>query len=86
MIIAIVQWSMMTCLFTAILNNENDEFSGKFSASFALFYVKLHCAIALHLFHYPEILKGLQLMKFANNEREQFCTNGSEIAFCVGLI
>lgn len=55
LVIALVQVAMMVCLMYAISTNENDEYGSELSHSFALFYVKFHCAIALHLFHYPEV-------------------------------
>ena len=54
--------------------------------SFLVFYVKLPCAIALHFCLYPEVAKGMNLMKFANNQCDQFVEYGSEVSFGVGFI
>ena len=38
-----------------------------FTPDFKVFFVKLPCAYALHFALYPEVAKGLNMMKFANN-------------------
>ena len=39
---------------------------------FSVFIVKIPCALTLHFVLYPEIIKGMNLMKFANNEIHLF--------------
>ena len=55
-------------------------------SSLAVLIVKLPCAIALHLSLYPEVRKGMVIMKFANNQPEQFMDSGSEISFVIGFL
>jgi hypothetical protein len=66
------------------LENEKDkrEWHGE---SFNLFIVKFPCCIALHFVLCPEVAKGMELMKFANNHPDYFVQYGSEIAYCIGL-
>ena len=51
-----------------------------------MFFVKFPCAYALHFALYPEVAKGLNIMKFANNQADQFVVWGSEVAYCLGFI
>jgi len=53
---------------------------------FTVFIVKIPCALTLHFVLFPEIIKGMNLMKFANNEHCRFVEHGSEIAFFIGFI
>lgn len=53
-------------MFISIVSNENGRYTNEFSHSFAVFYLKFPCAIALHLMLYPEVAKGLNIMKFCN--------------------
>ena len=56
---------MLMCI---ILNIElNPEQHLDFFDDFVLFLVKFPCSVALHLFLFPEIEKGLAIMKLANN-------------------
>jgi hypothetical protein len=57
-----------------------------FPHSFSVFYVKFPCAIALHFCLYPEVAKGMELMKFTNNHAELFVPGGSEISYFIALI
>lgn len=50
-----------------------------------LFLVKFPCCIALHFVLCPEVAKGMELMKFANNHPDDFVQYGSEIAYLIGL-
>lgn len=84
--VSLIQFGMMGCVFYAISTNENGEYGQGYAHSFMLFLVKFPCALALHLYIYPEISKGLSLMKFANNNPELFVENGSEISFLIGMV
>ena len=53
---------------------------------FVVFYVKVPCALTLHFVLFPEIIKGMNLMKFANNESHLFVPHGSEISYCIGFM
>mmetsp|Transcript_12165 Transcript_12165/g.20504 ORF Transcript_12165/g.20504 Transcript_12165/m.20504 type:complete len:137 (-) Transcript_12165:403-813(-) len=70
-----VQILMVTCMLVEIVNK--DEFSNIFIPQRTLLMVKLPCAIALHLHLYPEVHKGMVIMKFANNQPELFINYGS---------
>ena len=76
----------MICLGYALFLDENKEFLNYFPNSMALFYVKLPCCIALHYSIQPFIHKGMVIMKFANNQCDQFVEGGSEMSFIIGLI
>jgi hypothetical protein len=51
-----------------------------------LFLVKIPCSIALHLLLYPEIDRGLALMKFTNNNPEKFIKGGAIVSYLIGLL
>ena len=61
---------MLSCMLSEILDNLETGNIEPFSQNKAVFFVKFPCALALHLEIYPEIAKGLNLMKFANNEKK----------------
>jgi len=46
----------------------NEDAPNIFPHDFSVFYFKFPCAIALHFCLYPEVAKGMEMMKFANNE------------------
>jgi hypothetical protein len=85
-LVAFVVISMLLCMNYAILTNENGDYTPSLSHSFAVFYIKFPCAIALHFYLYPEVAKGMNLMKFANNQVSSFVPHGSEISFVIGLV
>ena len=70
----------------AIIEDEGGEYSRVYAGSIWVLYVKLPCALALHLYLYPEVQKGMMIMKFANNQPDQFVENGSQISFCLGVL
>ncbi len=84
--VVLFQISMMLCLGYALFVDENKEFDHVFPNSMALFYVKLPCCIALHYSIQPFIQKGMSIMKFANNQCDQFVEGGSEMSFLIGLL
>lgn len=51
-----------------------------------MFYIKIPCALALHLVLYPEVAKGINVMKFTNQQAELFEGNGAAIGFILGLV
>lgn len=67
-ITAMQQLAMMICIVYAMMTNEENQYNAYFAHSFALFYVKFPCCVALHFFLYPEVQKGLRIMKFSNNQ------------------
>ena len=68
---------MLLCMTMAIIENEGGEYGRVYAGSVWVLYVKLPCALALHFYLYPEVQKGMQIMKFSNNQPEQFVENGS---------
>lgn len=82
LICAIVIFSMIGCMFletaTAPVLKLTDDF--------ATFFVKFPCCIALHLELYPEVGKGMELMKLSNNYPFLFVPWGSNISFLIGFI
>lgn len=56
--------AMLVCMFYSMLTSE--EYKAEFSHSFDVYFVKLPCAIALHLCLYPEVAAGMNIMKVAN--------------------
>ena len=77
---------MLSCMNYAIVTNENGDYTPSLAHSFAVFYIKFPCAIALHFCLYPEVAKGMNLMKFANNQHAMFVEGGSEISYVIGLV
>ena len=57
-------FAMLVCMFYSMLISE--EYKAEFSHSFDVYFVKLPCAIALHLCLYPEVAAGMNIMKVAN--------------------
>lgn len=82
LLVMIVVLSMLFCMLIELLRITETELTD----SFIVFYVKLPCAIALHFCLYPEVAKGMNMMKFANNQCDQFVPYGSEISYCIGFI
>jgi len=83
LIVAFVVCSMLGCMVIQIVTG-TDELT--FPHDFSVFYVKFPCAIALHFCLYPEVAKGMELMKFANNHPELFVPGGSEISYFIACI
>lgn len=64
-VVMICQIVMITCIFADIVRTE--AYTLSFMPDFIVFYVKFPCTIALHLYLFPEVNKGMTIMKFANN-------------------
>lgn len=84
-VIVLVSTSMLVCIQIAMINNEGGEYGFGESHNFALFFIKFPCAVALHLMLYPEVARGMIIMKYANNEPDKFVEGGSEVAFVIGM-
>ena len=84
-LIVLVTAAMLICMLTAMINNENGDYGFDVSHSFPLFFIKIPCALALHLMLYPEVGRGMLIMKYANNEPDKFVEGGSEVAFMIGF-
>ena len=81
-----VQLTMLTCMLYSLVFNQDGESSLHFAKDFSVLLVKLPCAIALHLCLYPEVMEGMVIMKYANNQPCAFVKAGSEISFMIGLL
>lgn len=84
LMVTIVVLSMQGCMLGEMLWGEEEEIF--FTNSFLVFYVKFPCACALHFCLYPEVAKGMNMMKLANNQCDQFVPNGDKIAYLIGFI
>mmetsp|Transcript_11642 Transcript_11642/g.17667 ORF Transcript_11642/g.17667 Transcript_11642/m.17667 type:complete len:211 (-) Transcript_11642:29-661(-) len=84
--VAMVVLSMLGSMLWAIMTNENNDYEATLAHSYTVFFLKFPCSVALHFVLYPEVAKGMNLMKFANNQNDQFVTHGAEISFCLGCI
>ena len=62
-LVSVLVLSMLVCILIEI----NEMEVGTFSNDFKVFFIKFPCAIALHFCLYPEVGKGMNIMKFANN-------------------
>jgi hypothetical protein len=78
--------AMILCVFYAILTNEADRYNPMFASNFPLFYVKIACVMALHFVIYPEVSKGLNIVKLANQHPDMFVDNGDVISVILGYI
>lgn len=78
--------AMILCVFYAIYTNEGNRYNPMFAHNFPLFYVKIACVMALHFVIYPEVSKGLNIMKLANQHPDMFVENGSNVSYILGFI
>jgi len=69
-IVAVTILSMLICMLIEMIEKRGSAGAEHFSPSFIVFFVKFPCAISLQLKLYPEVAKGMNVMKFANNEKE----------------
>lgn len=83
LIISMAQFVMLWCMYKYFTTEHAER---DFALSEWVLYVKLPCSLALHLYLYPEVQKGMALMKYANNQPCQFVESGSEISFSLGFI
>jgi len=70
LLVAMVVMAMLAAMLWAIASNENGDYAAELAHSSVVFYVKFPCAVALHLVLYPEVAKGMSIMKFANNQHD----------------
>ena len=52
--------------------------------TYRLQFVRFACSIAMHLLLYPEVKKGMILMKYTNNHPNNF--KAPSLAFSIGLM
>ena len=77
MLVGLVVMSMLGCMLYAMMTNEGGGYTMVHNHNFMVFIIKFPCAIALHFYLYPEVAKGMNLMKFANNHNDDFVPSGS---------
>jgi hypothetical protein len=67
LIISAIVNALLLSMLYAMITNENGDYTKNIAHSYAVFFVKFPCAMALHFVLYPEVANGMNLMKFANN-------------------
>lgn len=77
--------SMLYCVAFAVFYDENGEFTVRQAHSYEGFLIKIPCILALHFFLSPEVENAMNIMKFANQQTDQFIPGGSELCFALGL-
>ena len=65
--------------------NFEGDYRPTLATNFGLFVVKFAAMFALHLLLTPRVRNGLNIMKYANQNPEQFTTDGAVYAYCIGL-
>jgi len=70
--IQLTTFAMLSMVFYAIMTNEGGRFTPTYASNFPLFIVKLACVMALHFVIYPEVSKGMNIMKLANQHPSMF--------------
>lgn len=76
--------AMIYCVAFAVWTDENGEFTVRQAHSFEGFLIKIPCILALHFFLSPEVENAMNIMKFANQQTDQFIPGGSELCFALG--
>jgi len=66
LIVALLVLAMLVCMVYEMFERDDEPFC----ADFKVFFVKFPCAFALHFAIYPEVAKGLNIMKFSNNQAD----------------
>merc|ERR1719223_1880443 len=77
---------MLACMAYAIFVNENSEYPISQPHNFFLMLIKAPTILALHFLLSPEVENGMRIMKFANQQVDQFVEGGSEVAFILGFV
>ena len=57
----------------------------KYSTDKLVLLAKFPSAVALHLCLYPEVMEGMKIMKYANNQARRFENNGAEVSYIIGF-
>lgn len=76
---------MLVIICYAIITNEQNRYDPSFAHNFPTFLVKIACVMALHFVLYPEVAKGLNIMKLANQHHTLFVDFGASVAYLLGL-
>jgi len=64
-LISIVVFTMLTCMVYELYLEAMEE-EAELTDKFNVFWIKVPCSVALHFVLYPEVGKGMAVMKFAN--------------------
>jgi hypothetical protein len=75
---------MLTCMLYSMVYQHGDDYP--FASSYTVFVVKFPSAVCLHFVLYPEVMQGMNIMKYTNNQAHLFTENGSEVSFMIGLL
>jgi hypothetical protein len=59
--------ALLFCMIYELYTSDVDTATAH---SFAVWFVKFPCTLALHFVLYPEVANGMNLMKFCNNQPE----------------
>jgi len=70
--IQLTTMAMLSLVFYAIYTNEGGRFTPTYPPNFPLFLVKIACVLALHFVINPEVSKGMNIMKLANQHPIMF--------------
>ena len=57
-------------MLNTLIYQEDPEMVPVFSPSANVLLVKFPCSVALHLYLYPEVMQGMKIMKYADNQTE----------------
>lgn len=60
-----LQNCMLSCMLYSMTTRYADNFH--FASSYAVYIVKFPSAVCLHFVLYPEVMQGMNIMKYANN-------------------
>lgn len=84
--IQLTTFAMLGMVFYAIFTNEGGRFTPTYPKNFPLFLVKIACVMALHFVIYPEVSKGMNIMKLANQHPTIFVKEGDKVSYILGFI
>lgn len=76
---------MLVIVYYAIWTNEDNRYTPNYAKNFPTFFVKIACVMALHFVLYPEVSKGLNIMKIANQHPQLFVEGGDKISYLLGF-
>lgn len=84
MMIFLVSNFMLLGILYSIFIQKSSELTEFESGSFMLYIVRFVCCVALHIMLFPEVRKGMIIMKYVNNHPHKFRT--SFIPFMLGAM
>lgn len=84
-IIITCQIMMLLCMSADIILDPNGHFNLSFTRNIWVTWVKFPCSVGLHLFLFPEVKKGMNIMKFSSNHGKMFAGKGAFISYVLGL-